>query len=366
RRRVDALVKAGRLPDHGATTAERLLTQAKAADQSIAARWTLTTGSDAYLSAFCKLLADPQRGHVLWDGAEQKAWRDVAELKAMSLSDPAGGYLVPFTLDPTIMLSSAGSVNPLRQIARVVQTVTDSWNGVSSDGVVAEWLAEGTEAADASPTTAQPSIPTHKGSAFVPYSYEVGMDAVNFGGQLGELLADAADQLQAAAYMNGTGVGQPVGLTTALPAGSQVATAAPDVLAAADLVGLQNALPPRFQPRAQWLASLATINTAGSLETTNGALRFPEIGSGQLLRKPLHEASMLDAAGDTAAAGNDRVAVYGDFTHFVIADRIGTTIELIPNLLGANGRPTGQRGLFLWFRTGSDVVVENAFRMLTA
>ncbi|MHA6628144.1 hypothetical protein ACU61A_22125, partial [Pseudonocardia sichuanensis] len=41
RRRVDALVKAGRLPDHGATTAERLLTQAKAADQSIAARWTL-------------------------------------------------------------------------------------------------------------------------------------------------------------------------------------------------------------------------------------------------------------------------------------------------------------------------------------
>jgi hypothetical protein len=36
--------------------------------------------------------------------------------------------------------------------------------------------------------------------------------------------------------------------------------------------------------------------------------------------------------------------------------------------LGAPGnrRPTGQRGALLWFRTGSDVVVTNAFRLLNA
>ncbi len=45
-------------------------------------------------------------------------------------------------------------------------------------------------------------------------------------------------------------------------------------------------------------------------------------------------------------------------------DCVGTAIELIPNLTGANGRSTGRRGLFLWLRTGSDVVVPNAFRML--
>jgi predicted phage gp36 major capsid-like protein len=33
---------------------------------------------------------------------------------------------------------------------------------------------------------------------------------------------------------------------------------------------------------------------------------------------------------------------------------------------GTNHRPTGQRGLFRWFRCGGDVVVDNAFRMLTA
>lgn len=36
------------------------------------------------------------------------------------------------------MLTSNGSTNPLRQISRVVQTTTDSWNGVTSAGVTAE------------------------------------------------------------------------------------------------------------------------------------------------------------------------------------------------------------------------------------
>ena len=32
--------------------------------------------------------------------------------------------------------------------------------------------------------------------------------------------------------------------------------------------------------------------------------------------------------------------------------------------MGANRRPTGQRGALLWFRTGSNVVVPQAFRLL--
>jgi predicted phage gp36 major capsid-like protein len=50
----------------------------------------------------------------------------------------------------------------------------------------------------------------------------------------------------------------------------------------------------------------------------------------------------------------------------VIVDRVGTTLEVIPNLVGTNRRPTGQRGALLWFRTGSDSVVDNAFRLLNA
>jgi HK97 family phage major capsid protein len=72
----------------------------------------------------------------------------------------------------------------------------------------------------------------------------------------------------------------------------------------------------------------------------------------------------MDGAIDPAATADNFVLLYGDFQHFVIADRIGTTVEFIPQLFGANRRPTGQRGVLMWFRTGSDSVADNAFRVL--
>lgn len=371
-RRLDELVRSDRVPAFAAERAEALMSDGAPAARSLAARWAEATSSAEYERAFTKLLADPQRGHLLWTPAEQEAYQRVAavqaEQRAMSVgTDSAGGFMVPLTLDPSIMLSSDGSVNPLRRVARVVQTTTNAWSGVTSAGVTAEWKAEGAEVADASPTLAEPNIPVHFGDAFVPFSFEFGMDAVNAVNELQRLMVDAADQLQASAFMNGTGTGQPTGLTTGLASGSKVATTTADTLAIDDVTGLQSALPSRFQPRAQWLGNLTTINMVGGFETSAGSLRFPEVSSDRLLRKPLNEASELDAAGDTANAGNDNVLAYGDFAAgFVIVDRVGTSVELVPHLFGSNSRPTGQRGLLMHFRTGSDVVVDNAIRLLTA
>ena len=50
----------------------------------------------------------------------------------------------------------------------------------------------------------------------------------------------------------------------------------------------------------------------------------------------------------------------------VLVDRIGSTLEIVSHLVGSNRRPTGQRGALLWFRTGSNVVVPQAFRLLDA
>lgn len=73
----------------------------------------------------------------------------------------------------------------------------------------------------------------------------------------------------------------------------------------------------------------------------------------------------MDAS--VTAAANNYLLAYGDFRHFVIADRIGSTIEFVQNLMDpTTGRPSGRRGLILWFRTGSDVTVPNAFRLLNA
>jgi HK97 family phage major capsid protein len=71
--------------------------------------------------------------------------------------------------------------------------------------------------------------------------------------------------------------------------------------------------------------------------------------------------------GTITAAQNNRIAVVGDFSNYVIADRIGLTVEFIPHLFGTtNGRPKGQRGWFAYYRTGADSVNDAGFRMLNA
>ena len=115
-RTIDAAHRAGTLPDHAAERATALVTTGRQAGQDIAARWAVATGSEAYRSAFAKVCSDPTRGHMLWNGDEQAAFRQVEVVRAaMGLTDANGGFMVPLTLDPAIMLSSDGSINPLRR-----------------------------------------------------------------------------------------------------------------------------------------------------------------------------------------------------------------------------------------------------------
>jgi predicted phage gp36 major capsid-like protein len=73
--------------------------------------------------------------------AERESFDRVVSLKgeqrAMSSTDTAGGYFVPFELDPTVILTSSGSINSLLSVSRVINTVSDVWHGVSSAGVAA-------------------------------------------------------------------------------------------------------------------------------------------------------------------------------------------------------------------------------------
>jgi HK97 family phage major capsid protein len=145
-----------------------------------------------------------------------------------------------------------------------------------------------------------------------------------------------------------------------------ITPATPEVLLAGDVYAVQNTLPPRWQPRASWNANLSIINTLRQLETTNGALKFPGLQGdpAMLLGRSMYENSNMNGTFDAAATAANNLLLHGAFENFVIVDRIGSTLELVPHLVGSNRRPTGQRGALLWFRTGSNVVVPQAFRLL--
>ncbi len=83
-----------------------------ALSQTWTQRYAAAAGSEHYERAFAKLVADPTMGHLTWTPQEGDAYRRVAEVqgeqRAMGDTDAAGGYMIPLTLDPTILLTSAG------------------------------------------------------------------------------------------------------------------------------------------------------------------------------------------------------------------------------------------------------------------
>lgn len=365
-RNLDADVKHKVITEAEAGTVESLM---RGDEGSTATRYARIAGDPEYRSAFVKLYRDPVGGHREFTNAEADAFRSAQTLsRAMNEGTGSqGGYLVPLSLDPHIILTSGGSVNPIRAIAKNVTITGQAWRGVSSAGVTAEWTPEATEMADASPTIANPVIPVHKADAFIPFSWEVEQDSAALLDELRTLLVDGIEQLTATAFATGTGTGQPRGVVTALVAAGAPYIVTPGVaetLTASDVYGLQGALPSRFQPNAQWTGNLSTIGRVRQFETANGATVFPELANGVLLGRKFNEMSTLDGFNPAVTDASNVVLIYGDWSNYVVVNRIGTTLEIIPQLFGANRRPTGQRGAVMYTRVGGDVVNSNGFRAL--
>ncbi len=341
-------------------------TELAESDPSIA-RHILLTGSPAYFSAFRKYLRSPQMFLSMLTPEEAEAF------SRASLSNTAanGGYSNPWLLDPTVILTNSGAVNPFRALATIVTGTTDKWNGITSAGVTAEWLGEGSAAADASPTVGQPQITAYKGAAYVDATIEQQADG-QLVSQLPRLIADAKDRLEATAFATGSG-SQPEGVVTGVGAvtasrispttGGQFAVAG----ALVDVFKVANGLSPRSASNASWVANKAVFNTirqaamaqnSANSVWTDGALGTPSslIGAGT------YEASAMDSTYTTSS----NILLAGDFkAGYYIYDRVGVEMQYIPVVIDqATGRPNGKSGWFTYWRTGAKVVDPNAFRLL--
>lgn len=328
------------------------------------ARRMLQTGSPIYNRAFGKMMQKLSVNGLTGE-----------ESRALSLgTDAAGGFAVPFQLDPTVILTSNGTINPLRQLARVVQIVGKKWEGVTSAGVTVTRGAEGDEAPDSTPTFAQPTVDTQRVQGFVPFTVELEASWNAMRGEITMLLQDAKDTEEATSFITGDGTGtNPGGLIGTMASGSKVTQsgAAGALTIPDDVFALEQALPPRFRPSASWLANKAIYNKIRSAAESKGGLAgdlWARLQPGmppELIGYPAYEASSMDGTIEATGAGANLVACLGDFKRgFLIVDRIGMSIELVPHLFGSNGRPTGQRGIYAYWSNNCKILVPNAFRVL--
>ena len=326
-------------------------------------RHIIATGRPEYRSAFAKLTTQQ---HPLLSAEEARA---VEEVRSLNIgTDSAGGYLMPFTLDPTIILTNNGAINPIRDLATVRTVATDNWQGVSTAGVTAAYGAESSVVADGTPTLAQPSVAIHKAHAFVPFTMEAEDDLANLGNDTVTMFADAKARLEANKFTLGTGSAQPYGVITAVSAvsGSKVAAITDDAYVVGDVYALQQNLPARYRAQASWMAALPVINLTRQFGSSLGHAFLSDLAGGQpplLLGQRLVENSEMDGVINSSAV--NYILLYGDFSAYRIHDRIGLSVELVPHLFDTStGRPTGERGWYARWRNGANVVDANAFRVL--
>jgi HK97 family phage major capsid protein len=305
-------------------------------------------------------------GHLRFSPEEVEAVRVVSAVQVeRALNEgtgSAGLFAIPFTLDPSIILSSSGALNPYRPISRVIPVSTKEWRGVSSDGVTAVYVPEATEATDASPVLAQPIIKAEQGRAFVPFSIELGQDWGGLQSELGRLIADARDVLDATKFTVGSGTNEPTGVLTGLVVGQRIQTTTVAVYALGDPWLLKAAIPARFAASCTFVANPGIWDSTYRFIGGNSAepLQMPT-REGPFLGRPKVEASAMVSTTSTGS----KIILVGDFSNYAIVDRVGMSVELIPHLFGPTNRfPTGQRGLYAFWRSGAGVLAQNAFRYL--
>jgi HK97 family phage major capsid protein len=337
------------------------------------AHWLLATESDAYRSAFPKLVSGQ---HWNLTSEERAAVSVVQEMRAtMNITtDGQGGFGVPVLIDPTIILTGQGSPNDFFNIARVESITTDEWRGLTSAGATSYWTTEGVTFTDGSPTLAQPVVTTKKLTTLVKYTFEFQGDFPNWAAQMASIMAEARSEALVQAFTKGTGnTAQPQGIVTGLKAASatsEVLMTTDGTMGAADFYKIWAALPVKYRANSRWMLSTTGSNAirqyavGTAAADPNFTINFTEETIPRLFGKPVHYNDYMDSP--PASATSDVVPVIlGDWRNFLIAQRVGATIETVQHMIDTtSGNPNGTRGTFMWERIGSGVVNPNGFRYL--
>jgi len=234
--------------------ARTVLADAIDTDRSgLAAAAIVARSNPDYRSAFEKIIRNPERGQWTLTPAEAAAMSAVEILRSTLETDTGtGGYSIPLALDPTLAaLTNNGVADPFRSVCTVKTAISSPARALKSAGMTASWLAEGSAASDASPSIGNVDVPLFKLTAWATASYELLADSgADLGALITEMVADARERAEGAAFATGDGSSAPKGLITAVAANSGSTVTATTrgsftTASSVDVFAVLNALTPR-------------------------------------------------------------------------------------------------------------------------
>lgn len=287
---------------------------------------------------------------------------EVKERKTLTVGNQAtGGFLAPVEYVREITKGIV-EFSPIRQLARIRTTSAKAVQIPKRTGVTAAtWVGETTTQTEATnPTYGLEELSTHELTGFLDVSNEDLEDsAFDLEGELAGEMAEAFGTAEGTAFVNGTGVVKPEGITVNTDVSATNGGHA-SLLTADGLIAILYDVKDAYARQSQWLMKRATIKLARQLKDgQNQYLWAPGLQGDQpssLLGRPIYES--LDMA---TVAANANPIVFGDIRRaYLILDRLQVSMLRDPYIKAANNTVR-----FYWRkRVGGQVVLPEAIRKL--
>lgn len=279
----------------------------------------------------------------------------------------SGGYLVPINVSNRV-IELLVELSPLRSLATVESISKGNALEILKEGTTAysaSWVGQrGSRAETTAGTFEEDEIPVHEMYAN-PFVTQQQIDDPDFNieayvaKKVGEQMAKA----EASAFIDGNGVGKPMGITTAVVGTTAVETvegATSLTIETDDLLSLEAELPEYYAKNASFLMKRATKFILRKLKDGNGQYLWqPSLQVGMPSTfdgYPVHEAIDMPVA---TSSGNKAVA-FGDFrAAYTIVDRQGIMTRPDP----FTNKPYVE--MYTTRRVGGSIVLPEALKILT-
>lgn len=251
--------------------------------------------------------------------------------------DPQGGYLVPDEYDKRL-IDILTEENVMRTLGTNITTSGEHKINIAATKPAAAWIEEGGTLTFGDATFDQIILDAHKLHVAIKVTEELLYDnAFNLENyiltQFGKALSNAEED----AFINGTGIGQPLGIL-AETGGAQVGvtSASSTKVTADEIINLVYSLKRPYRKNAVFLANDVCVAELRKLKDNNGQYLWqPSLQAGEpdrVLGYKVYTSPYfpVPTAGGTAVA-------FGDFSYYNIGDRGTRSFAELKELFAGNG-----------------------------
>lgn len=244
--------------------------------------------------------------------------------------DADGGYLVPEEYDHRL-IKTLKDGNIMRHLGHIITTSGEHKINIAATEPAAAWIEEGGALQFSDATFSQILLDAHKLHVAIKVTEELLYDnAFNLENYIIEEFGKALSNAEEDAFLNGTGVGQPLGLFAAT-GGGQVAGTLTAALKADDLFDLVYALKRPYRKNAAFIMNDRTIALVRKFKDSNGAYIWqPSYQAGEPDKILGYNVYTSEYAPEDAIA-------FGDYSYYNIGDRGTRSFKQLTELFAGNG-----------------------------